>query len=48
MAKLNVNGSVREFQAEGDWRLLVLFQRLFPGKPHTPRKRRRAGYARAT
>lgn len=36
-----------EFQAEGDWRLLVLFQRLFPGKAPPP-KERRAGYARRT
>jgi putative sterol carrier protein len=36
-----------EFHAEGDWRLLVLFQRLFPGKaPATPSKRQRAGYSR--
>ena len=35
-----------EFHAEGDWRLLVLFQRLFPGKPHTPRKKRRPSSAR--
>ena len=37
-----------EFVAEGDWKLLVLFQRLFPGKPPSPRKQRRAGYARRT
>jgi hypothetical protein len=36
-----------EFQAEGDWRLLVLFQRLFPGKdPSAAKQKKRAGYAR--
>ena len=34
-----------ELVAEGDWKLLVLFQRLFPGKPPRARKQR-AGYAR--
>jgi hypothetical protein len=37
-----------EFHAEGDWRLLVLFQRLFPGKAPTAPKRARAGYSRRT
>jgi len=37
-----------EFEAEGDWRLLVLFQRLFPGKAPSVAKRSRAGYARRT
>ena len=37
-----------EFEAEGDWRLLVLFQRLFPGKARSAAKRPRAGYARRT
>jgi putative sterol carrier protein len=37
-----------EFEAEGDWRLLVLFQRLFPGKAPGTAKRSRAGYARRT
>jgi putative sterol carrier protein len=36
-----------EFQVEGDWRLLVLFQRLFPGKdPSAAKQKKRAGYAR--
>jgi len=35
-----------EFQAEGDWRLLVHFQRLFPGKSPAAPKRARAGYSR--
>ena len=36
-----------ELVAEGDLKLLVLFQRLFPGKPPTAAgKRARAGYAR--
>jgi len=35
-----------ELVAEGNWKLLVLFQRLFPGRaPSTPTKAR-AGYAR--
>jgi len=37
-----------EFHAEGDWRLLVLFQRLFPGKAPSAAKQKRAGYARRT
>jgi len=32
-----------ELVAEGDWKLLVLFQRLFPGKA-PPATRSRAGY----
>jgi len=35
-----------ELVAEGDWKLLVLFQRLFPGKAPSPAKRSRAGYSR--
>jgi putative sterol carrier protein len=35
-----------ELVAEGNWKLLVLFQRLFPGKPPSPAKRSRAGYSR--
>jgi putative sterol carrier protein len=34
-----------ELAIEGDWRLLVLVQRLFPGPPRK-KKRRPAGYAR--
>ena len=36
-----------ELGAEGDWKLLVLFQRLFPG-PRKKRQRATAGYARRT
>ena len=35
-----------ELAVEGDWRLLVLVQRLFPGPPGARRKGRAAGYAR--
>lgn len=35
-----------EYEAEGDWQLLVLFQRLFPGKASKKGARSRAGYAR--
>jgi putative sterol carrier protein len=35
-----------ELVAEGAWRLLVLFQRLFPGKAPSPEKQPRAGYSR--
>ena len=35
-----------ELAVEGDWRLLVLVRRLFPGPPGTPKKGRAAGYAR--
>ena len=35
-----------EFAAEGDWQLLVLFQRLFPGKASETSKRSRAGYSK--
>jgi ubiquinone biosynthesis protein UbiJ len=36
-----------EFHVEGDWRLLVLFQRLFPGRdPSAAKQKKRAGYAR--
>lgn len=35
-----------ELVAEGNWKLLVLFQRLFPGKPPSRRTRSRAGYSR--
>jgi SCP-2 sterol transfer family protein len=31
---------------EGDWRLLVLLQRLFPGPPRARPRRRAAGYAK--
>jgi putative sterol carrier protein len=31
---------------EGDWRLLVLVQRLFPGPPTSKPSRRAAGYAK--
>jgi SCP-2 sterol transfer family len=31
---------------EGDWRLLVLVQRLFPGPPRARPRRRTAGYAK--
>ena len=35
-----------ELVAEGNWKLLVLFQRLFPGRAPSAGKRSRAGYAR--
>jgi|SRR5919109_1133427 putative sterol carrier protein len=35
-----------ELAIEGDWRLLVLIQRLFPGPPMTEPSRRAAGYAK--
>lgn len=35
-----------EFEAEGDWQLLVLFQRLFPGRASVARERLRAGYSK--
>ena len=35
-----------ELSAQGDWRLLVLVQRLFPGPPKKRASRRTAGYAR--
>lgn len=35
-----------ELHMEGDWRLLVLVQRLFPGPPTKKRGRRAAGYAK--
>ena len=35
-----------ELAAHGDWRLLVLLQRLFPGPPKTRPSRRSAGYAK--
>jgi putative sterol carrier protein len=35
-----------ELDAQGDWRLLVLVQRLFPGPPKTRSSRRAAGYAK--
>ena len=35
-----------ELHMEGDWRLLVLVQRLFPGPPTKKRSRRAAGYAK--
>jgi putative sterol carrier protein len=35
-----------ELVAEGNWKLLVLFQRLFPGKPPSRPTRSRAGYSR--
>ena len=35
-----------ELHMEGDWRLLVLVQRLFPGPATKKRRRRAAGYAK--
>jgi hypothetical protein len=35
-----------ELAIEGDWRLLVLVQRLFPGPPRARPRRRAAGYAK--
>ena len=35
-----------ELTLEGDWRLLVLVQRLFPGSPGARGPRRRAGWAK--
>lgn len=35
-----------ELGVEGDWRLLVLVQRLFPGPPRKKASRRVAGYAK--
>ena len=35
-----------ELAMEGDWRLLVLVQRLFPGPPRKKPSRRAAGYAK--
>jgi hypothetical protein len=35
-----------EFSVQGDWRLLVLVQRLFPGPPEKHPSRRAAGYAK--
>jgi SCP-2 sterol transfer family len=35
-----------ELAIQGDWRLLVLVQRLFPGPPTKPASRRAAGYAK--
>jgi putative sterol carrier protein len=35
-----------ELAIEGDWRLLVLVQRLFPGPPTKKASRRVAGYAK--
>jgi len=35
-----------ELAVHGDWRLLVLLQRLFPGPPKTRPSRRTAGYAK--
>ena len=35
-----------EFEAEGNWQLLVLFQRLFPGRASVARERLRAGYSK--
>jgi putative sterol carrier protein len=35
-----------ELAIEGDWRLLVLVQRLFPGPPRARPSRRAAGYAK--
>jgi putative sterol carrier protein len=35
-----------ELAVQGDWRLLVRFQRLFPGPPRTRPSRRAAGYAK--
>lgn len=35
-----------ELHIQGDWRLLVLVQRLFPGPPKARPSRRAAGYAK--
>jgi putative sterol carrier protein len=35
-----------ELAVQGDWRLLVLLQRLFPGPPKARPSRRTAGYAK--
>lgn len=35
-----------ELSVQGDWRLLVLVQRLFPGPPKARPSRRAAGYAK--
>jgi putative sterol carrier protein len=35
-----------ELAVQGDWRLLVLLQRLFPGPPKTRPSRRAPGYAK--
>ena len=35
-----------ELSVQGDWRLLVLLQRLFPGPPKARPTRRTAGYAK--
>jgi putative sterol carrier protein len=35
-----------ELAVQGDWRLLVLVQRLFPGPPKKRTSRRTAGYAK--
>jgi putative sterol carrier protein len=35
-----------ELEVEGDWRLLVLVQRLFPSPPRKKASRRMAGYAK--
>jgi putative sterol carrier protein len=35
-----------EFAVEGDWRMLVLVQRLFPSPPPKKASRRAAGYAK--
>jgi SCP-2 sterol transfer family len=35
-----------ELAVEGDWRMLVLVQRLFPSPPRTKPSRRAAGYAK--
>jgi putative sterol carrier protein len=35
-----------DLAVEGDWRLLVLVQRLFPGPPRKKPSRRAAGYAK--
>jgi putative sterol carrier protein len=35
-----------ELAAQGDWRLLVLVQRLFPGPPKARPSRRTAGYSK--
>jgi putative sterol carrier protein len=35
-----------EFAIEGDWRMLVLVQRLFPGPPTKKPSRRAPGYAK--
>jgi len=50
LASGELNGFVAvlrgELVAEGNWKLLVYFQRLFPGKAPSAPNRSRAGYSR--